>query len=282
MTTDAPARRLSFVGELYKLPAFARRDLLLKLSYRTSFLTDAFSLLMQSLIFYFVGKLVDQSKIPVEGGGPNAYVAYVAVGIALAAFIGLALSRVTTVIEREHLIGTLESLLVTPTGYATLQIGSAAFDLLYVPLRTTLFLTLVSVLYGVTFSLAGLPAALLTLLVFIPFVWGLGIICAAAVLTFRRGAGLVAFFSTLLSFGSGAYFPLTLFPDWIAEILRWNPVAVAMRDMRAALLGGAGVADVAAGLLIVAGSAVVTLSVGVVAFRKAVARERRNGTIGLY
>jgi ABC-2 type transport system permease protein len=272
----------SLLSELHKLPAFARRDLLLKLSYRTAFLTDAVSLVMQSLIFYFVGKLVDPSKIPLENGGRNPYVAYVAVGIALAAFMALALSRVTTVIEREHLIGTLESLLVTPTGYATLQLGSVSFDLLYVPIRTALFLTLVSLLYGVTISLAGLPAALLTLLVFIPFVWGLGIICAAVVLTFRRGAGLVAFFATLLSFGSGAYFPLALFPDWIETVVRWNPVAVAMRDLRAALLDGASIIDVAPGLLIVAVSAVVTLSVGVLAFRAAVARERRNGTIGLY
>ena len=41
-----------------------------------------------------------------------------------------------------------------------------------------------------------------------------------------------------------------------------------------ALLDGASIIDVAPGLLIVAVSAVVTLSVGVLAFRAAVARER--------
>lgn len=276
------SRSALVVGELRKLPAFARRDLLVQLSYRTAFLGDAFGLLTQSLIFFFVGKLVDPARIPLSGGGPNPYIAYVSIGIALSAFMALALGRVTTAIEREHLIGTLDSLLVTPTGYPTLQIGSVAYDLVYVPVRTALFLGLVTVLYGVRLHLGGAPAALLVLVLFIPFVWGLGVVCAAAVLTFRRGSGLVAVFSTLLSLGSGAFFPLALFPHPVAVLLRWNPVAVAMRDMRSALLEGASVPQVAPGLAVLVGSAVVTLTVGIVAFRAAVARERRNGTIGLY
>ena len=270
------------LAELRKLPAFARRDLLVQLSYRTAFLGDAFGLVMQSLVFFFVGKLVDPSKIPASGGGHNPYIAFVSVGIALSAFMSLALGRVTTAIEREHLIGTLDSLLVTPTSYPTLQLGSVAYDLIYVPIRTAAFLGLVTVLYGVQLQLGGAPAALLVLLTFIPFVWGLGVVCAAAVLTFRRGSGLVAVFSTLLSLGSGAFFPLGLFPHWLERLLRWNPVAVAMRDGRSALLQGASVTDIAFGLVVIAGSAVLTLTVGVLAFRAAVARERRNGTIGLY
>ena len=37
-------------------------------------------------------------------------------------------------------MGTLESLLVTPTAAATVQLGSAVFDLVYMPLRTAVFL----------------------------------------------------------------------------------------------------------------------------------------------
>lgn len=282
MTHTEDSRRAVVAGELRKLPAFARRDLRIQLSYRTAFLTDGFGLLMQSLIFYFVGKLVDPTKVPDVGGSANPYIAFVTVGIALSAFIALALGRVTTAIQREHLIGTLESVLTTPTAYPTLQLGSVAYDLVYVPLRTAVFLGIVTALYDVDLVYSGAPAALLTLLVFIPFVWGLGVVSAAAVLTFRRGAGLVVVFGSLLSFGSGAFFPLTLFPAWAADLLRWNPVAVAMKDIRQALLQGASLADVAPGLLIIAGSATLTLGLGVIAFRAAVSRERRKGTMGVY
>ena len=267
--------------ELRKIPAFARRDLMVQLSYRGAFVADAFGLLLQATIFYFVGKMVDPSKVPV-GEGPNAYAAFVSIGIALAAFMSLALGRVTTAIQREHLIGTLESLLVTPTRYTTLQLGSVAWDLIYVPLRTCIFLALVTVLYDIDFTWSGLPAALLILMTFIPFVWGLGVVSAGAVLTFRRGAGLVAVFGALLSLGSGAYFPLELFPDWLETFVWWNPVAVAMRNARAGMLEGAGLTEVLPGAAVILGSAAITLTVGLFTFRAAVARERHAGTIGLY
>ena len=271
------------VGEVRKLPAFARRDLMIKLSYRTALLGDAASLLLQSVLFYFVGKLVDPAAVPdVAGDQENPYIAFVAVGIALAAFMGLALGRLVNAVEREHLIGTLESLLVTPTAFSTLQLGSVAYDLVYVPVRTAVFLGLVAALYGVDLTYSGLPAALLVLLVFIPFVWGIGVVLGAVVLTFRRGANLTGFVATGLSLLSGAYFPVDLLPSWTQPLVAVNPMALAMRDMRAALLQGAGIGEVISTVLVVGVAAAVTLTVGLLLFRAAVARERRQGTLGMY
>ena len=271
------------MGELRKLPAFARRDLKIKLSFRTAFLGDAVSLFMQSVLFYFIGKLVDPARIPpVAGDQDNPYIAFVAVGIALAAFLALALGRLVSAVEREHLIGTLESLLVTPTTFSTLQLGSVAYDIVYVPVRTAVFLGLVSVLYGVDLTLSGLPAALLLLLVFIPFVWGIGVMLGAFVLTYRRGAGLTGFVATVLSLLSGAYFPVEILPSWLQPLAAVNPVTLAMTDLRRALLQGASVGDVLATVGVLVVSAAATLALGLHLFRRAVARERRKGTLGMY
>ena len=50
-----------------------------------------------------------------------------------------------------------------------------------------------------------------------PFVWGLGLACAAAVVTFRRGANAIAFTGVFIGLLSGVYFPTTLLPHWLAE-----------------------------------------------------------------
>ena len=63
------------------------------------------------------------------------------------------------------------------------------FDLVYVPLRTGVFLVLVAVGFGLDFNLGGLPPATLVVLFFIPFVWGLGLISAAGTLTSPRRVG---------------------------------------------------------------------------------------------
>ena len=152
-------------------------------------------------------------------------------------FVQFGLSRVGSAVRGEQLMGTLESVLVTPTAPTTVQLGSVAFDLLYIPIRTALFLGLTAVSFGLHFSAGGtLPAALI-LLAFIPFVWGLGVVAGATILTIRRGGGMVGFGVLALALASGIYFPVDLLPGWVEATADFNPIALAIEGIREALLG---------------------------------------------
>jgi ABC-2 type transport system permease protein len=119
------------------------------------------------------------------------------------------------------------------------------------------------------------------MIAFVPFVWGL-LLSAAAMLTFRRGGGGVVIGATLLGLLSGAYFPLDLLPSWLGAIASVNPVAIAIDGVRQALLGDGGWASLHPEVLLLLPMAAASLTAGIVAFRLALARERRNGTLGLY
>ncbi|MGH9282923.1 MAG: ABC transporter permease, partial [Acidimicrobiales bacterium] len=268
--------------DLRKVPAFTRRDLLVLWSYRLSFFSDWLSLLGQIVVFYFIGQLVDPAAIPAFGGSPATYVEFVAVGLVFASFMQVSLARVSSVIRQEQLMGTLESLLLTPTTPAMIQLGSVAFDLVYVPLRSGIFLALVWVLLDVRLSLSGILPAAALLVCFVPFVWGLGVAGAGGVLTFRRGGAVVGLAGTVLSLSSGTYFPIDAMPRWLQPLAEMNPLTITLRATREALLGGQGwsVVGPAAAVLLPAG--VVSLALGVLAFRAALRRERRRGTLGLY
>lgn len=281
ITGVAPDRLRSAREELAKLPAFVRRDVLTLLSYRFAFLGDWLNLLVQLVTFSFIGKMVDPTTLPAYGG-TGGYLEFVSIGIALTSFMQVGLGRAVSVLRTEQYMGTLESLLITPTAPTTIQLGSVVYDALYVPIRTAVFLFLVAVLFGVDFHLAGLLPAAVVLLLFIPFVWGLGVISAAALLTLRRGSGLVGIGAVLLTIGSGAYFPTGLFPGWLQPLVEANPIAVALETCRKALLGGAGWADVLPSLLLLLPATVVALFVGLSCLRLAIAREQRHGTLGLY
>jgi ABC-2 type transport system permease protein len=192
------------------------------------------------------------------------------------------LNRLATVIHQEQMTGTLESLLMTPTEPTTVQLGSAVYDLLYVPIRTAVFLAAVGLVFGLHFQASGVVPSLLILLLFIPFVWGLGVLSAAGMLTFRRGGSAVGFIGAALTIGSGAYFPLHVLPAWLQAIARLNPMSTAVDGLRQALLGGAGWGHTGRILLELAPASAVTLGLGMVAFRLALKRERRRGTLGLY
>ena len=276
----APGRSSTLRSEFRKVPAFVRRDFLEAWSYRMAFVSDAIGMALQALLFFYIGQLVDPSLLPTFGGNTVSYFEFVVVGIAIWMIIAVGLFRSAAAFRNEQLMGTMEVLLMTPTSAATIQFGSVVYDLAYVPIRTGFFFVAVTLATDFDINTAGILPAIAILLCFIPFVWGLGILYAASTVTFKVAGG--GFFITILTMTSGAYFPLDVLPNWVQTVAELNPMTVAIEAMREALLGTAGWSEVVSSGVVLAPIAVVTLTLGIFAFRAAVKRERRRGSLGLY
>jgi ABC-2 type transport system permease protein len=144
-----------------------------------------------------------------------------------------------------------------------------------------LLLIVAALTLGLAFEPAGILPSVALLAAFVPFVWGLGLITAAAIVTFRRGTGMLGVAMSVLGLASGAFFPLTLLPLWLQRVAEANPIAIVMEGTRGALIGGAP-ENLSASLLVLMLMSALALAAGVWAFRAALAREHRRGTLGLY
>jgi ABC-2 type transport system permease protein len=283
MPVVRPRRRLGeFLAEVVKVNAFLRRDFLVAWSYRMSFVSNIAGMFVQAITFYFVGRMVNDNLLPTYGGEQVTYMQFAAIGIAFGGFLSIGLGQVATAVRQEQLMGTLESLLMTPTSTATIQVGSVAYQLLFVPLRTAIFLALIALAFGLDFDADGIAPSAVVFLLFVPCIWGLGLLSAAGVMTFKRGGAGVGLGVTLLVLASGAYFPLDLLPEWAQQIAQLNPLAIAIGGVREALLGGAGWHSLSAEVLLLVPMGAAALVAGLTAFRLAVRREHARGTIGLY
>jgi ABC-2 type transport system permease protein len=265
-----------------KVAAFLRRDWQVTLSYRMASAFSLVSLVVQALLFALIGRLVDPARLPVYGGTHATYAEFVAIGLVVGLVVGLMLERVATVVREEQLQGTLEALLVTPTALGTVQAGSAAFELLAVPLHAMALLAVIALSFGLRLQLDGVLPALVLVVAFVPFVWGLGLVSAGAILTFRRGAGIVGLAATAMGITAGAYFPVSVLPGWLQAISDINPLGLTLEGIREALIGGAGWDALDGPLVVLVPLSAAALVVGVAVFRLAVERERRLGTLGLY
>jgi ABC-2 type transport system permease protein len=270
------------VDEARKVPAFLRRDMLVMLSYRAAFAGDLLYIGVQAVMFGFLAKLIDPSQLPTYSGVPATYFEFVMIGILLTTVTGLLLQRVATAIRQEQMIGTLEALLVSPISPTTVQAGSVAFDVLFIPVRMGALLVAVAIAFGLDFQLGGVLPSLVVLTAFLPFVWGLGLLAAASIVTFRRGSSLVGVTMSVMGLASGAFFPLSLLPGWLQALAEANPISIAMESMRDALIGGAGWHAIGPDVALLLPLSACALFAGVCAFRAALAREHRRGTLGLY
>jgi ABC-2 type transport system permease protein len=282
VTTASPGSLVLARGEAAKLPAFVRRDLLVALSYRTAFVGDLLGLLSQGLLFYFLGKMVAPDEVPEYGGEPTSYLAFAAIGVAVGVYLQFALTRVSSAIRQEQVQGTLEAMLSTPTAPGTVQLGLVVFDLLYVPVRTFVFLGVMTLVFDLGLDPAGILPALACLVALTPFVWGLGVLGAATILVVRRGTGIAALVGGLVALASGAYVPVDVLPQWVEEIAAWNPIAVALDGMRSSLLAGPDWSSTVADLARIAPFSALALVGGLLGFRMALRHERVRGTLGIY
>jgi ABC-2 type transport system permease protein len=273
---------VSVLSEAPKLAAFVRRDFRITLSYRIGALAGLLGIIAQIAALSFLGKLVDGSRMPVFDGTRASYVEFVAIGLCLNMTVLLLLHELSRALRNEQLTGTLESLLVTPTGIGTVQLGSTLFNLLYVPLRLGLFMAVIAIVFGLDLHADGiLPASVLTL-EFLPFLWGIGLIAAGAVLRFRRGTGAIGPGVAVVGLASGAFFPVSVLPGWLAHVDAYNPLAIVLAALRDALIGGAGWHALATPIFELLPLTLLSLVAGILLFRFFLRRERRLGTLGLY
>lgn len=275
--------RPALFDEASKLKAFFRRDIRIMWSYRMAFFLGWGGLIIQVVMFALLGRIVAAGALPAYGGSETSYLEFVIVGIALTSFLGISLAQVVNALRNEQLMGTLESVLMTPTAMSTVLLGSVTQDVVQVPIRTGVFLVAAWGLFDLQLSAAGLIPTLLLLLSVAPVIWGVGMVSAAGVLTFRRGGAAINLGAAALTATSGAFFPVQVFPKGIADLaLAWNPLTITLEASRAALLGGAGWSPLLPALSKLLPLSVLTIGMGAIAVHLAMRRERRRGTLGLY
>jgi len=269
-------------GEVRKIPAFARRDMLVAWSYRGAFFSEIGGVLLQVGVFYFLSFLVDPTRMPRVGQTRADYMGFVAVGLSIALVYQIGVTRLLTGVRNEQLMGTLEALLTTPTSPTTIQVGMVAYDLLRIPIRMGVLLGVAAGVFGVHLHWLGLVQAFVIGFAFLPFAWGVAAGLTALVIVFRQATSLIGLANYALLIGSGTYFPVAMLPRWFAEPAALNPLAVALQGTRGALLAGTGWPETLGQVLLILPVGLLTWAIGSVIFRVALQHERRAGTLALY
>jgi len=206
---------------------------------------------------------------------------YVAVAVAAQSLIFTAIFYVGEILDRERANGTLVALFLAPCARASWLSGFALAGLAESALIAAATLLFARLALGVRLD-PNPPAVLVTLVLFVAALWGLGLVFSAIGLLLRKAnafSNLVYPFTILLG---GVYYPVALLPDWLRYPARALPLGYGMQALADASLHRAGVAALAPQLLPLAGFAVVLPLAGVLTFRRLERLVRERGELELY
>ncbi len=263
------------------LAAFLRRDLREALTYKFSFISSITGILLSSATFYFVAKLVPPGA-PSLGPFGGDYFSFAVVGVAFSGLLGMFQEGLSAVVRSAQLSGTLEALLVTPVSVPTILFGSSLYSLVFQLFRTALHLGVALAFFGLALgrvNAAGvLAVGALTILCFL----GVGVLSASFILVYKTGNPFSWIMGTVSGLLGGVVFPVALLPPWIRWVSSLLPVTYALDGMRKSLLASAPFAAILPDLAALAVFAVLLLPLSLVAFRLAVRKAKKDGTLSHY
>lgn len=262
------------------LAAFIRRDFLIEVSYRTSFVLQLFGIFFLILIWKFISGVINPAADTPGLEGAD-YFSYVVLGLAFFHYLSASITAFSTKVRNEQMTGTLEAMLVTPTSAGAIVLGSSLWIFLRTSITVVGYLA-VGFMFGVGLHPEGLLAGLLVLVMTVLAFSGIGVLSVSFVLYLKKGDPITLLVANVSALMGGVFYPPESMYPWVARWSNLLPITHALRAFRRVLLQGSGLGSILTELAALAIFTAVLLPLGVLAFRLAIRKARQEGSLIQY
>lgn len=262
--------------------ALFRASWLAATSYRLNMLLSIASLAAVVVPLYFItGALQPMMASRIAQQGPQ-YFAFALVGAALFSLASTAASALPGAIGGAIGQGTLEAMFATPARTPALLAGLSSYQMAWAVVRAVVVIG-AGVVLGMHVEWSRAPIAVAIAGLVVVAYAAVGVFGAALVVRFRAGQGAllrgVLTGSMLLG---GVYYPTTVIPSWIQKLSALLPLTYGLRALRAVLLAGAPLRDVARDVAVLTLFALGLFALAALALAWALRDARREGTLSQY
>ena len=266
----------------HKVWAYVKKEFLIELSYKFAFLLYVFGVFTSVATYFFIDRLFGSRVVPDLEPFGTPYFAYVLVGNAFFAYVGAAIGGVSGYLASEQSRGTLEVLFATPTRLRVLLLAMAIWNTLYASVEAVAYFFVGALAFGVDFSQINWGTLLSVSGLVIVVFNSIGLIEAAFILVFKRGAVVAWVVNGAWALLGGVFFPVTVLPDWLQLISALNPITYAIRALQLGIYRGTPVTELGQEIAVLTLFAVAFVPLGLLSWSWAVRRARTEGTLALH
>lgn len=265
---------------LNKFLAFTQRGFLLASSYRLNFLGTYLGGVLLIVFFAVLQKLFGTHPPAIAQYGD--YFTFLLIGGIFARYLSFGMRHFGRELEHEMVAGTLEPMLVTATSSVLVLLGPSLWVAVEGLLLMLIQFLVGAVAFAADFSRADWPAALAIGAVSLSALSAWGVLSAAFMLLFKRADPLSWLVDVTIFLLAGVYFPISLLPFWLQVPAYLLPLSYSLEALRLALMRGQHIGDLAGyvGILLIFNAALIPISL--LAFRSALVRVKRSGSLGHY
>jgi ABC-2 type transport system permease protein len=217
-----------------------------------------------------------------ERSGTTQFAGFVFVGFAMYMWLSTILWGPGTALRTEQMRGSLEAVFLTPTSRLVALFGPPAAALPTLVITFVVMGVAMWLIFGVALPLDGVLRSLVVVAFALPSLYAIGSLFAAGVLRFGEIGPIVQLIRGLFVLTCGITFPVLMLPGWAQTIAWVLPPTYIVQDIRAVLLRGLGLGDIALDLAITVGLSALLAAFAIVTFRFLERSARRDGMLGRY
>lgn len=171
-------------------------------------------------------------------------VLFLAIGALVWHYLGVVFSVVSEMISWERWEGTIEYTFMAPVRRSTHMVGTTVFSFVYGLLHTAIILAVVILVFDLDMAQANYPGAAAVLLAGSLSLIGIGIMGAVLPLLYpERGPEMTHVIRACLVLVSGVYILPSEMPEPLQTLSYLSPATYVLAGIRAALIDGAGMAE---------------------------------------
>jgi ABC-2 type transport system permease protein len=263
--------------------AFVLRDFRVATSYKFNFLFQLTYGFFIVSAFYFIAKMADNDTSRQILARYNAsYFSYILVGIASAGLMATSLNGFAEQMRNGMTEGSLEMTFACPVRPSWIVVLPCLWSYVFESLKAGLVLVVGATIFGADLHRANLLSGVAMLLLSVTSYAVFGVLGAALTLVLKRADIVYTVFSAATALLGGAFFPIDLFPGWLRAISGILPMTYAYEGLRLSLLGGAGPYEIRSQLAILAVFSVICLPLAFLVASAAIAKAKRDGSLGVF
>lgn len=260
--------------------AFLKRDIITESSYKLSFASQLFGIVISVLTFFFLGKLIEGSPVTSYLAPYNGdYFSFVLIGIAFSDLMMTAVSIFEGRVREGQVNGTLEPLLMTPTSLPVILVSSSLYGFLLSCLRAVLYLVIGAVFFGANFNAQGIFLSVIIIIISLINFSAIGLLGASFILVFKKGNPFSWIFSSVSELLGGVLYPIAVLPPVFQFISKFLPITYSLNSMRAVLIQGKPVNAIIGDVLILSIMSAVLLFFAFISFKVAIKKVKADGSL---
>lgn len=261
---------------------FIKKDFIIESSYKMSFILSLLTSVFPVISLFFVDKLLSGAQLQSLARYGGDYFSFALIGIAFVRYFQLSVETFSGSIKRAQMAGCLEAILSSRTTPESIVVMSSFYSFLSAGVQLILMFLTAIIFLGFDFSNTNIPALLLTLAISLVVFVSLGILSAAGTVIFKQGEPVGWLFGVVSGLLGGAMFPVSVMPEPLRVLSMLFPLTYALEALRLAILQDYSIFSLGKQLMVLAGMSAVLFPLSLQAFKWAVEKGKRDGSLMQY